>query len=186
MASANANLTLACFLLTFNTLPVRRMCPFKSTSNRTSKKCVTKRLNFNYLKLSALAVLMCTLSGSTQIAQVTDVTCVVATACAGVAMHGCQVTQFTVQTNGTYSLSASIDGCMGGGCTGCQAEAYIYKLDSQPVRIACVDSGCCGAQSTNVPLSQGNTYLLYACLLDCNGDNCDNCPGIYTARAIVS
>jgi hypothetical protein len=121
-----------------------------------------------------------------ELANITDSSCITVaqyTMCEGYSNHGCTSTNFYVEHGGTYYVTASIDNCGGGGCSGCVSEAYIYESTSMGT---CIHSACCDAESTTVDLSGGHTYTLYCCLLPCEqGQNCStacsNCP----ARAIV-
>ena len=144
-------------------------------ANRTSKLVV------------AVAALLLTVLASYpyELANVVDTSCIATagfTICQGDSTHGCASTKFSVETSGTYYLTASIDGCSGGNCTQCVSEAWIYEGTRF---LYCVHSGCCGEFSIGVNLQGGHTYTLYCCLLPCGNANCSancgNCP----ARASV-
>ena len=147
-----------------------------------------KKSNFARLLLCLTAVLILVVTGSAQIATITDGTCSVADVCTGVTGHGCTSTNFTVPTTGSYQLKATVDQCgTTTACSECKTEAYIYKADNPPSEVLCVHSGpCCNDQHASHELVSGITYILYCCKLDCDGDNCDNCPETCTARATVT
>lgn len=103
--------------------------------------------------------------------------------CQGDSAHDCSGTSFAVTTSGTYYLTASIDHCGEGSCSGCVAEAYLYEGARL---VICVHSACCGAQRTAITLIAGCTYTLTCCLLPCEdrvdgARECAHCP----ARAEV-
>lgn len=145
------------------------------------------KTQFSCSLLVVIGLLLFCLPSFAQIATVTDNTCTAGQECAGQNGHGCNTTTFTVTSNGTYTLTASIDECNGTACSLCLSEAYIYGTASQPVACTYNEcSGSCSPRSTTCALSTGITYTLYSCKIDCTGEDCTDCSTSCTARATVT
>ena len=121
----------------------------------------------------------------------TDATCVnVADECAGdPAMHDCRHTTFAAPCTQNYNLEAKVSCTGGADCKYCVSEVWVCKPDGSVV--TCTDSHCgpnsACAHTTLVPLTQGITYTLYVCKVNC-GDydlDCDDCSANCTAWARV-
>jgi hypothetical protein len=137
--------------------------------------------------ISRLVMLLVTLSASYSMTgiSITDSTCPAitpVTPCEGYSSHGCTSANFFVEHSQPYWLTASIDNCGGGNCTGCVSEAYFYEGTTF---WTCIHSGCCVAESTSVNLVTGHTYTVYCCLLPCGNANCTTSCGNCPARATV-
>jgi hypothetical protein len=123
-----------------------------------------------------------------EVANITDSTCTtIDVLCASAGDDGCTSTTFTVEHSGDYTLTASIDNCSGStACTGCRCEAYIYKQDTPPSKLACVNTTCCMTGSTTASLTTSVTYILYCCKVPCTVTDCAGCNTSCVARATVT
>jgi hypothetical protein len=118
----------------------------------------------------------------------TDGSCTYVTGagCNGPSGQGCDSTTFTVPTGETAYFNVYLQGCTKTTACDCYAAGYIY--DNRNNRMACLHTACdsCSIPPvTQVNLTAGQTYKLYACKVGCE-EGCTGCSSVCVAYSVVS